>query len=82
MHRSSLSCCSRHAPIVCLYHMVQVMSRGEMVEFDRPSRVLQQPHSLFRQMVDKTGDVAAKRLHEIAREADLGRNSEVYETTV
>ena len=53
--------------------VLQVMSRGGVKEFDRPSQLLEQPHSLFRQMVDKTGEATSARLHQIARDTDLHR---------
>ena len=54
-----------------------------MKEFDRPSQLLLKPNSLFRQMVDKTGESTSHRLYEIAREADLHRRlGSLRETTV
>ena len=53
----------------------QVMNRGQVREFDRPNRLLQQPNSLFRRMVEQTGEVAARKLFEMAEEADLRRRA-------
>ena len=64
-----------------LYCVLQVMSKGQMSEFDRPSQLLQLPNSLFRGMVDKTGSITSQRLCEIAQEADL-RKRHLKETTV
>ena len=62
---------------------MQVISGGEVKEFDRPSQLLLKPHSLFRQMVDKTGESTSHRLYEMAREADLHRRlGSLRETTV
>jgi ATP-binding cassette subfamily C (CFTR/MRP) protein 4 len=65
------------------YDRVLVIGGGEVKEFDRPSQLLLKPNSLFRQMVDKTGESTSHRLYEIAREADLHRRlGSLRETTV
>ena len=53
----------------------QVMNRGQVKEFDRPNRLLQKPDSLFRRMVEQTGEVAARKLAEMAQEAELRRRA-------
>ena len=54
---------------------LQVMSDGQVKEFDRPYSLLQQPHSLFHHMVEQTGSVAANKLKQMAQEAEM-RNRE------
>ena len=49
------------------------MNRGQVKEFDRPYRLLQQPNSLFHRMVEQTGEVAARKLFEMAQEAEQRR---------
>ena len=51
----------------------QVMNKGQVKEFDRPYRLLQQPHSLFHRMVQQTGELAAQKLHQMAQEAEMRR---------
>ena len=54
---------------------LQVMSDGQVKEFDRPYSLLQQPHSLFYHMVEQTGSVAANKLKQMAQDAEM-RNRE------
>jgi ATP-binding cassette subfamily C (CFTR/MRP) protein 4 len=54
---------------------ILVMNRGQVKEFDRPSRLLQRPDSLFHRMVEQTGDVAARKLFEMAEEAERRRTA-------
>ena len=51
------------------------MNRGQVKEFDQPYQLLQQPNSLFRRMVDQTGEIASRKLYEMAQEADLRRRA-------
>ena len=51
----------------------QVMNKGQVREFDRPYRLLQQPQSLFHRMVQQTGELAAQKLHQMAQEAEMKR---------
>ena len=51
------------------------MNRGQVKEFDQPYLLLQQPNSLFRRMVDQTGEIASRKLYEMAQEADLRRRA-------
>ena len=60
------------ADLLCV-PLPQVMNKGQVKEFDRPYRLLQQPHSLFHRMVEQTGELAARKLHQMAQEADMRR---------
>lgn len=59
------------SPSVCC----KVMNKGQVKEFEQPHRLLQQPNSLFRRMVDQTGEMAARKLYEMAQDADIRRRS-------
>ncbi|XP_066928579.1 ATP-binding cassette sub-family C member 4-like [Clytia hemisphaerica] len=48
---------------------VMVMDEGEIVEFDLPYNLLQTSDGHLRKLVDQTGEVEAKRLESLAREA-------------
>lgn len=51
------------------------MNKGQVKEFEQPYRLLQQPNSLFRRMVDQTGEMASRKLYEMAQDADIRRRS-------
>ncbi len=53
--------------------ILQVMSKGEVKEFDSPYALLQTPRSLFKRMVDQTEPTAAEKLHQMALEAHRRR---------
>lgn len=61
--------CDVHAQMhaVCSFCTVQVMSRGKVVEFDTPYKLLQNTGSQLYRMVEKTGPEAARELHEMAK---------------
>ena len=61
------------SPLSLSLPVLQVMSKGQVREFDRPHRLLQQPRSLFRYMVDQTGEKAAHKLYEMVQDADMHR---------
>ena len=65
--------CEREGSILSLPPPPQVMNKGQVKEFDRPYRLLQQPHSLFHRMVQQTGELAAQKLHQMAQEAEMRR---------
>ena len=48
----------------------QVMDAGEIRECGEPHTLLQDPNSLLKAMVDKTGHSAARRLYQIASQAE------------
>ena len=50
-----------------MFSVVQVMSRGRVVEFDAPYKLLQNSGSHLYRMVEKTGPEAARELHEMAK---------------
>ena len=54
---------------------LQLMSNGQVKEFDSPYDLLQNPRSLFYKMVQKTGPSASRKLYQMAREAHLQRQS-------
>ena len=49
----------------------QVVSRGQLKEFDTPYQLLQNPRSQLRRMVEKTGPSASRKLHQMALDAHL-----------
>ncbi len=53
--------------------VLQVMSKGQVKEFDSPYTLLQNPRSQFGKMVEQTGPSASKKLHQMAAEAHLRR---------
>ena len=53
---------------------IQLMSNGQIKEFDSPYKLLQDPSSLFYKMVQKTGPSASKKLHQMARDTHTERN--------
>ena len=59
--------------IPCCVDM-QLMSNGQIKEFDSPYNLLQDPSSLFYKMVQKTGPSASKKLHQMARDAHTQRH--------
>ena len=54
------------------YHS-QVMDDGRIVEYDEPGILLQDPNSLLKTMVDRTGPSASRKLYQIAKETFEGR---------
>ena len=61
--------------ITLFLHFLQIMSEGQVKEFDRPYRLLQQPHSLFHHMVEQTGSVTANKLKQMAQEAEMRKRA-------
>ena len=53
--------------------LIQVMSKGQVKEFERPHHLLQDPSSQFSKMVDKTGPTASQKLRAMAQEAHTHR---------
>ena len=53
--------------------LIQVMSKGQVKEFERPHHLLQDPSSQFSKMVDKTGPTASQKLRAMAQEAHTRR---------
>lgn len=51
------------------------MDVGQIVEWDEPYILLQDPDSLFKTMVDKTGSSASRKLYQMAEEAHQSRTS-------
>ena len=49
------------------------MSKGQVVEFDSPYNLLQNPGSLFTKMVEKTGSSASTKLHQMALETHMSK---------
>ena len=52
---------------------LQVMSKGQVKEFDSPYNLLQNEKSLFTRMVEKTGPSASRILRQMALDANLSR---------
>ena len=50
---------------------LQVMSRGQVKEFDTPFHLLQNSNSQLYKMVEKTGPTASQKLHQMALDARL-----------
>lgn len=48
---------------------VLLMDRGQMMEFDHPHKLLQNPDSMLSQMVAQLGKAAERNLKDIARDA-------------
>lgn len=48
---------------------VMVMEQGELIEFDHPYRLLQNPNGIFSQMVQQTGPKMSTTLRNVAYEA-------------
>ena len=47
---------------------IQVMDDGRIMEYDEPGILLQDPNSLLKTMVDRTGPSVSRKLHQIALE--------------
>ena len=55
----------------CIFYVhmcVQVMDDGWIVEYDEPGILLQDPNSLLKTMVDRTGPSVSCKLYQIAME--------------
>lgn len=48
---------------------VLVMDRGQMMEFEHPHKLLQNPDSMLSQMVAQLGKATENHLKEVAKEA-------------
>ena len=57
-----------HFLILSLTLNLQVLDEGKVIEFDEPYLLLQNPESLFYQMVEHTGKSSAAKLNEVARQ--------------
>ena len=53
--------------------LLQVMKEGQVQEFDSPYTLLQSPKSLFKKMVEQTGQCSSQKLHTMAAEAHRSR---------
>ncbi|KAJ3323975.1 Multidrug resistance-associated protein 1 [Boothiomyces sp. JEL0866] len=58
---------------------VLVMDAGKAVEFDEPVNLLKNPNGIFKSLIDQTGELAAKKLIEIAEKAHADRVANGYE---
>ena len=58
---------------------IQVMSKGQLKEFDSPYNLLQNPQSLLHDMVKKTGPSASRQLQKMALAAHLARQQLQFE---
>lgn len=48
---------------------MQVMSMGQILEFDTPYALVQNPQSHLKRLVEHTGPSASRKLHQMAFEA-------------
>ncbi|KAJ3274523.1 Multidrug resistance-associated protein 1 [Terramyces sp. JEL0728] len=58
---------------------VLVMDAGKAVEFDEPVNLLKIPNGIFKSLIDQTGELAAKKLIEIAGKAHNDRVENGYD---
>jgi ABC-type multidrug transport system fused ATPase/permease subunit len=57
---------------VAFYDLVMVMDKGQLVEFDTPLRLLEQPAGVFKSMAEMTGDY--EHLLQMAKTASINRS--------
>ena len=57
------------------------MSNGQVKEFDSPYNLLQKRRSHFKKMVEQTGPIASRMLHQMAEEAHLKKSSQLMSGT-
>lgn len=55
------------------------MDAGKVVEFDEPIKLLDQENSIFRDLVQQTGEATALKLRETAEEAATMRRRKLSE---
>ncbi|RKP02430.1 hypothetical protein CXG81DRAFT_10769 [Caulochytrium protostelioides] len=67
----TLLCIAHRCNTIIDYDRVLVLDRGAVLEYDRPSTLLADPHSEFRRMCQETGEFDT--LVEMAHQADRGR---------